>query len=163
MSDQSTLQPLNGSPEAGRGGFVALAVIAAAVGAGAAILFAPDQGARTRRRVTESLRSLGGEAASTIAQLQRDSRRRRAQSRREKRVVALAGVFIGAGLTALLTPESGLDTRRRLGGTLTRIKVGTVDRIERLRQRSGPEEGLAEESRPVRSIQELGRDPNSVF
>jgi hypothetical protein len=125
-------ESLNGSAKSGRGGFLALAVISAALGAG------------------------------TIAQLQRDLRRRRAQSRREKRIVALAGLFIGAGLTALLTPESGTATRRRLGGTLTRIKVGTVDRIERLRQREEPTEESSE-SRPVRSVQELGRDPNSVF
>src|SRR5215210_6218529 len=120
MSDEPTLEQLNGSPGSGRGGFVALAVIAAAVGAGAAILLAPEEGARTRRRVTQGLRSIGGEAAGTLAQLQRDLLKRRAQARREKRVVALAGLFIGAGLTALLAPESGTDTRRRLGGTLTR-------------------------------------------
>jgi hypothetical protein len=129
------LQPLDGTA-AGRGGFVALAVIAAALGAGAAILLAPDEGARTRRRVTQGLRSIGGEAASTIGQLQRDLRRRRDQSRREKRMIALAGLLVGAGLTALLTPESGTATRRRLSDTLGRIKVGTVDRIERLRQRT---------------------------
>jgi hypothetical protein len=43
---------------------------------------------------------------------------------------------VGAGLTSLLTPESGTATRRRLSDTLGRIKVGTVDRIERLRQRT---------------------------
>jgi len=155
-------ESLNGSSDAGRGGFVALAVIAAALGAGAAILLAPDEGARTRRRVTQSLRSLGGEAAGTIAQLQRDLLKRRVQSSREKRVMALAGLFIGAGLAALVTPESGTVTRRRLGGTLSRIKVGTVDRIERMRQRTEPGEAPAE-SRPVRSVQELGRDPNTVF
>ena len=165
MSDERSypLQPLNGDSGSGRGGFVALAVIAAALGAAAAILLAPDEGARTRRRVGQGLRNIGGEAASTIAQLQRDLGRRRAQTRREKRVVALAGLFIGAGITALLTPESGTATRRRLGGTFSRIKVGTVDRIERLRQRGQQEPGAAGESRPVRSVQELGRDPNSVF
>jgi gas vesicle protein len=155
-------ESLNGSADGGRGGFVALAVISAALGAGAAILLAPAEGARTRRRVTEGLRTIGGEAAGTITQLQRDLRRRRAQSRREKRIVALAGLFLGAGLTALLTPESGTATRRRLGGTLSRIKVGTVDRIERLRQRGESAEETSE-SRPVRSVQELGRDPNTVF
>jgi gas vesicle protein len=153
-------ESLNGSSE-GRGGFVALAVIAAALGAGAAILLAPDEGARTRQRVTQGLRSIGGEAAGTIAQLQRDLRKRRAQSSREKRIIALTGLLIGAGLTALLTPESGTATRRRLGGTLSRIKVGTVDRIERLRQRESGEDPA--ESGPVRSVQELGRDPNTVF
>jgi hypothetical protein len=60
-------ESLNGGSDAGRGGFVALAVIAAALGAGAAILLAPDEGSRTRQRVTQGLRSIGGEAAGTIA------------------------------------------------------------------------------------------------
>jgi hypothetical protein len=165
MSDNSefNLQPLNGAAEAGRGGFVALAVIAAAFGAGAAILLAPGDGAQTRRRVARGLRSIGGEAAGGIAQLQREIRRRRDQSRREKGVFALAGLLVGAGVTALLTPDSGTTTRRKLGGTMHRIKIGTVDRIERLRQRTEPAEEPAGEARPVRSVQELGRDPNSVF
>jgi hypothetical protein len=163
IPDDSFGTPLNGDAEASRGGFVALAVIAAALGAGAAILLAPDEGSRTRRRVTQGLKSIGGEAASTITQLQRDLRRRRAQSRREKRIMAIAGLLVGAGLTAVLTPESGTDTRRRLGGTFGRIKVGAVDRIERLRQRSPEAEESSTEPRAVRSVQELGRDPNSVF
>jgi gas vesicle protein len=127
-----------------RGGFVALAVLAAAAGAGAALLLAPDAGARTRRRV---------------GQLERQLRRRKHRSRREHRTFALAGLLVGAGLTALLTPESGPATRRLLGGTISRIRVGAVDRIERLRQAgtSAP----ADET--VRSVQELGRDPNDVF
>jgi len=165
MSDNSdfNLQPLNGAAEGGRGGFVALAVIAAAFGAGAAILLAPDEGAETRRRVARGLRSIGGEAAGGIAQLQREIRRRRDQSRREKRVFALAGLLVGAGVAALITPDSGTTTRRKLGGTINRIKIGTVDRIERLRQRAEPVEEPAGEGRPVRSVQELGRDPDSVF
>jgi len=169
MSDNAdfNLQPLNGggagAAKGGRGGFVALAIIAAAFGAGAAILLAPEEGAQTRRRVARGLRSIGGEAAGSIAQVQREIRRRRDQSRREKRVFALAGLLVGAGVTALLTPDSGTTTRRKLGGTFNRIKVGTVDRIERLRQRPEPAEEPGGEARPVRSVQELGRDPNSVF
>jgi gas vesicle protein len=148
--------------DTGRGGFVALAVIAAAAGAGAALLLAPDEGARTRQRVGRGLRSIGGEAAGTIAQLQRELRRRRNQSRREKQVVGLAGFLIGAGLAAILTPQSGPATRERLGSTLGRIKVGAVDRIGRLRRAGGATEQPAD-SQPVRSVQELGRDPNTVF
>ena len=120
------------------GGFVALAVLAAALGAGAAVLLAPDQGGRSRKRVGRGLRSLRGDAAGTVAQLRREIRRRRNQSRREKRVIAVAGLLIGAGVAALLAPESGSQVRRRLSGTLGRIKVGAIDRIERLRQ---PETG----------------------
>jgi gas vesicle protein len=147
-----------------RGGFVALAVIAAAIGAGAALMLAPAEGSRTRERVGRGLRSLKGEAAETIAQLQREIRNRRRQSRRDQQIIALAGVLIGAGLTALLTPESGAVARKRLGGTLSRIKVGAVDRIERLRQRQGQTTGNAGEEDPsIRTVQETGRDPNAGF
>jgi gas vesicle protein len=142
-----------------RGGFVALAVLAAAAGAGAALLLAPDSGSRTRQRVGRGLRGLRGEAAGTIVQLQREIRKRQSRSRREKRIFAFAGLLVGAGLTALLTPESGPATRKLLGGRLSRIKVGAVDRIERLRQADAPQAA----ENPVRSVQELGRDPNDVF
>jgi len=116
-----------------RGGFGALAVLAAAAAAGAALLLAPDARSRARQRA--------------------------GRGRREKRIIALAGFLVGAGLTALLTPETGPATRKLLGGTLSRIKVGAVDRIERLRQTDAPPPA---ENR-VRSVQELGRDSNDVF
>ena len=144
-----------------RGGFVALAVLAVAVGAGAAVLLAPEEGSKTRKLVGRGLRSLGGDAAETVAQLRREIRKRRNQSRRDKQIIAVAGLLIGAGVAALLAPESGAQVRRRLGGTLGRIKVGAIDRIERLRQREG--ETVPDEAEKVRTVQELGRDPNTVF
>jgi len=144
------------------GGFVALAILAAALGAGAAVLFAPDEGSKTRKRVGRKVRSLGDDTAERVARLQREIRRRRNQSRREKRMVALAGVLIGAGVAALVAP-GGEQVRSKLGGTLSRIKVGAVDRIERLRTRPGEPVPTPEEDREVRTVQELGRDPNSVF
>lgn len=138
------------SPAGEGGGFVALAVLAAALGAGAAVLLAPDQGGRTRKRVGRGLRSLRGDAAGTVAQLRREIRRRSNQSRREKRVIAVAGLLIGAGVAALLAPESGSQVRRRLSGTLGRIKVGAIDRIERLRQPDSETEAEA----PTASVAE---------
>ena len=165
MADEpasQNLTPTNGASEPGHGGFVALAVIAAAVGAGAALLLAPEAGSRTRKRVGQGLRSIGDEAAGTLTQLQREMHRRKRQTRREKQIFGLAGLLLGAGLTAILTPASGRAARQRIGGSLTRIKVGTVDRIERLRQRQDqPAEPTAEPQ--IRTVQELGRDPNSVF
>jgi hypothetical protein len=72
-------------------------------------------------------------------------------------------LLIGAGVAALLAPESGAQVRRRLGGTLGRIKVGAIDRIERLRPREDEAASDAAEPQEVRSVQELGRDPNTVF
>ena len=149
MPDINNLE--NGAPDAPageRGGFVALAVLAAALGAGAAVLLAPDEGGETRKRVGRGLRSLGGDAADTVAQLRREIRRRRNQSRREKRIIAVAGLLVGAGVAALLAPESGARVRQRLSGTLGRIRVGAVDRIERLRQ------GDAQASSPTASVTE---------
>ena len=163
MADEYSRYAIDGVSDGGRDGFVALAVIAAAVGAGAALLLAPDAGSKTRERVGRSLRNVGGEAAGTIAQLRRDIRRKRHQSRRENRIIGLAGLLIGAGLAAVLTPESGPATRRRIGGTWSRIRVGTVERIDRLR--AGHEPGAESGAQPdsVRTVQELGRDPNAVF
>jgi gas vesicle protein len=138
MTDQTTkleLDPVTRSSQAAPGGFVALAVIAAAAGAGAALLLTPDSGSRVAKQ--------------------------RRRSRGERRIIALAGLVVGAGLAVLLTPESGPTTRKLLGGTLKRIKVGAVDRIERLRQPNSAEPEAAEN--PVRSVQELGRESDSVF
>ena len=145
MPDHNPQKSTKDQTRGERGGLIVLAILAAAVGAGAALLLAPDTGSRTRQRVSRGLRDLRGEAAG--------------RSRRERRIIALAGVLIGAGLTAVLTPESGPATRKLLGGTFSRIKVGAVDRIERLRHPEAPE--LAEGT--VRSVQELGRNPNDVF
>ena len=159
MPTPDSVEFSNGHSAPEHSGFVALAVLAAVAGAGAALLLAPDSGSRTRQRVGQGIRGLRGEAAERVARLQREIRRGKRRSRQEKRIIALAGVLVGAGITALLTPESGPSTRKLLGGTLSRIKVGAVDRIERIRQAETRERG----ENPVRSVQELGRDPNDVF
>jgi gas vesicle protein len=147
-SPESQLEP---SSKGERGGFVALAVLAAAAGAGMALLLAPDEGSRTRKRVGKGIRGLRGEAGEIL--------RRERRSPQGNTLVAVAGFLVGAGLTALLTPESGPTTRKLIGGTLSRIKTGAVDRIDRLRRSEVPERT----ENPVRSVQELGRDPNDVF
>jgi gas vesicle protein len=134
MPDDELMNSTNDSPAGHRGGFIALAVVAAAIGAGAALLLGPDQRLRPRKS--------------------------RSRSRGERRIIAAAGFLVGAGLTALLAPESGPVTRQRLRGTFSKIKVGAIDRIERIRLSKVPS---TSEDAPVRSVQELGRDPNNVF
>ena len=162
MADDYPRSGSDGASQGERGGFVALAVIAAAVGAGAALLLAPEAGAMTRKRVGRGLRTVRGEARETIAQLQREIRRKKRDSRRESRLMGLAGLLIGAGLAAVLNPESGPATRQRVGSTWSRVKIGTVDCINRLRSREEPGEP-AVQPESVRTVQELGRDPNAVF
>jgi gas vesicle protein len=132
MPDSDSLETQDSS--SGSGGFLALALIAATAGAAAAILLTPERGLHGRK-----------------------AERKR---RRDQGSIAAAGFLVGAGLTALLTPESGWETRRILSSTLGRMKVGAIDHIERLRLTKVPS---TPEEPPVRSVQELGRDPDNVF
>ena len=93
--------------EGGRGGFFTLALIALALGAGSALLFAPAEGAKTRQRLGREILELRGGAAKTVARIQREVHRRRVRDRREKRLYALAGLVVGAGLGAFLRPLAG--------------------------------------------------------
>ncbi len=91
----------------GRGEFLTLALIALALGAGSALLFAPAEGAKTRQRLGREIRELRGGAAKTVARIQHEVHRRRTRDRREKRLYALAGLVVGAGLGAFLRPLAG--------------------------------------------------------
>jgi gas vesicle protein len=102
------------------GGFLGLAFLALAAGAGAALLFAPAEGAATRQVVGARLRDIRSAAEAGVNRLQRELRRREERRRRERRTAALIGFAAGAGLAALLMPTSGPDTRRRLAQTLSR-------------------------------------------
>src|SRR5512147_291350 len=110
--DNFDLEPAGG--EESRGGFLGLALVAMAVGAGAALLFAPVEGAKTRELVGERLRDFRGDAEGAIARVQRELGRRDARRRRERRSSALLGLALGAGVAALLLPQSGPETRRKL-------------------------------------------------
>ncbi len=120
--------------EEGSGGLLGMALLALAVGAGSALLFAPTDGARTRQFVGGGLRELRGGAEVAIRRVQHELSRREERRRRQRRISALLGLAVGAALAALLVPESGPDTRRRL--------------VERLKRRK--HEALAEAERVVR-------------
>jgi gas vesicle protein len=115
------------------GGLLGLALFALAVGAGAAMLFAPADGAKTRQIVGDRLKSLKGDAGEALERVQRELGRREARRRRERRSSALLGLAVGAGLAALLTPESGPEVRRRIADRLRRAeeKVPDLDRVVR--------------------------------
>jgi hypothetical protein len=103
-TDDFDLEP--GEAEGG-GGIFTLALIALALGAGSALLFAPAEGAKTRKLLSREIEELRGGAAKTVGRIQREVRRRRTRERREKRLYALAGLVVGAGLGALLRPRAG--------------------------------------------------------
>ena len=106
--------------EGGRGEFFTLALIALALGAGSALLFAPAEGAKTRQRLGKEIVELRGGAARTVARIQREVHRHRTRDRREKRLYALAGLVVGAGLGAFLRP---MAEREETGTGLDEMSV----------------------------------------
>jgi gas vesicle protein len=117
----------NATGEEGSGGFLGMAV-----GAGSALLFAPADGARTRELVTGGLRGIRGGAETALQRVQHELSRREERRRRQRRMSALMGLAVGAGLAALLVPESGPNTRRRLVERLKRRKDEVVSEAERV-------------------------------
>ncbi len=124
--DNFDLEPADG--EEPRGGLFGFALMALALGAGAALLFAPAEGAKTREVVSERLRGFRGEAEGAFGRVQRELGRREARRRRERRSSALLGLALGAGVAALLLPQSGPETRRKLSEAIRRRK-GEVDEV----------------------------------
>ena len=128
-----------GGEESHGGGLFGLALVALAVGAGTALLFAPAEGARTREVVGERLRDFRGEAESALARVQREVHRRDARRRRERSTSALLGLVVGAGVAALLLPQSGAETRRQLSAKLRRRKGDVEEAVDRVVRESQSE------------------------
>jgi len=122
-----------------RGGLLGLALAALAVGAGSALLFAPAEGAKTREVVSERLRGVRGEAQRAFERVQRELGHREARRRRQRRSSALLGLAVGAGLAALLLPQSGPETRRQLSATLKRRKNELEESVDRTVREPQPE------------------------
>jgi gas vesicle protein len=133
------LEPEEESSEGG--GSMGLALLAAAIGAGAALLFAPTEGARARQVLGGELRDLRGDASKVFGRLQREVQRRRARDRRQAGFAALAGLVIGAGLTALLTPASGPEARRRI-----------TERVRQLEKKKSAREPTTEAGRNAEQV-----------
>jgi len=131
------LEPAEG--EESQGGVLSLALVALAIGAGAALLLAPAGGSRTRAVVGERLRDIRGEAEGALSRVQRELGRREARRRRERRSSALLGLAVGAGVAALLTPVSGPETRQKLSAALRRGKEQADEAVERVVREPQPD------------------------
>jgi gas vesicle protein len=134
--EQFNLDDVDGK---GSGGIFGMALLALAVGAGAALLLAPAEGSRTRQWVGGGLRDIRGGAEGALRRVQRELGRREEQRRRQRRVSALLGLAVGAGAAALLMPESGPATRRRLVETLKRRTDQATENMERVVREPQPE------------------------
>lgn len=184
-TDSFTLAESSG---AGAGSVVVTAVVAAAVGAGVALLFAPEKGSKTRKRLGKRLRKLelskqleelelgkraamlGTGAAGGWKKFRKESARRldpEGSSGMNKPLYALLGTLAGAAVAVLLAPDSGSETRQRLGSKLKEMKDDASTRWQEHRagRRTAAEtgNGSADRDRDVRSVQELGREGSEVF
>jgi gas vesicle protein len=136
--DHLDLEPAGGEEPRG-GGLLGLALMALAVGAGTALLFAPAEGARTREVVGGRLRDFRGEAEGAFTRVQRELGRRDARRRRERRSSALLGLALGAGVAALLLPQSGSETRRKLSEAWQRRKSDVDEAVDRVVREPEPD------------------------
>ena len=156
----------------GTGGLLAGALLAAAVSAGMALLYAPAAGPETRKRVKrrlsrlekEALRSRPGrQAQRRIRMLQRRLDVRRHEQERARRRAMLIAAVVGAGIAVLLAPGPGAAARRKLGESARRAGEAAA-KLRRPRGAGGESDGdWRQPTRPVRSVQELGRDESDVF
>jgi gas vesicle protein len=90
MTDDETAPPITESPTLdetaghGRTGFLAGVLFGAFLGAGVALLFAPDKGQKTRRELDRRLRSLRHDALDAAGRA--GSRAKKELRRRERRL-----------------------------------------------------------------------------
>ncbi len=184
-TDSFTLTDAGG---AGGGSLVATAIVAAAVGAGVALLFAPETGAKTRKRLGKRMRKMelakqfedlelgkraammGSGAAGGWKRFRKESARRidpDSDSGSSKPLYAILGTLAGAAAAVLLAPDSGTRTRERLGNRIRDLKDDASTRWQEHRAGRGTAgetgNGAAERDRGVRSVQELGREGSEVF
>lgn len=155
-------------------GFVTTAVVAAAVGAGVALLFAPEKGTKTRKRLRKQLRSLelgkrintaelgrrwdgvrdeAGSRWSELEDLALREVRRRTRSPRRDLAMGTLGTLMGAGIALLLAPETGARARGMISEGWDHLRDEARDLRQRARaaRERTRTNGSADESSRARS------------
>ena len=135
-------------------------MLAAALGAGAAILLAPDEGSKTRKRVTRRSVLSVDDTAERVARFSGKSQRART-NRGGKSYRCLAGLLIGAGIAALSHQEGRKSGRGWVGRWAgSRSAPSTESNVFVPGRRNRADAG----GRPRSSHRSgAGRDPNTVF
>ena len=142
MEEFDLLDEPRAAREHGTAGIGTIA-LAAAVGAGVALLLATDAGRDTRKRVArklshlelgEHMERLGGVAAERLSAARARGRGRSRGGRRRQHAMrpqpkgesgalyAALGTVAGAALAALLTPQGGRETREWIGHTFDDLR-----------------------------------------
>jgi len=146
---------------------IATVALAAAIGAGVALLFTTDRGAETRKSVSRSvsrrlrkleLRNradrLGEAALEGWDQVRGEGQRRlkkyrgRARSEDHSALYATLGTVAGAALAALLTPQGGRETREWIGSTFDDLRENASLRWKEHRARRTAEPATTDPLRP---------------
>jgi gas vesicle protein len=128
-------------PRTTRSGGLGTIALAAAVGAGVALLVATEAGRDTRKRVARKLRHLeiperverlGSVASERLSEARRrrhrgggphGQRRSKAPSTGDNGALyAALGTVAGAAIAALLTPQGGRETREWIGHTIDDLR-----------------------------------------
>lgn len=148
-------------------GSIATVALAAAVGAGVALLFTTEGGERTREGLRRRFRDLDlGERASRLSDAARGGfERARGEAVRAARhyrepepdhsaLYATLGTVAGAALAALLTPQSGRDSRQWIGDAFDDIRQNASLRWKEHRARRARSPETADEA--VRRLEENG-------
>ncbi|HET8649403.1 MAG TPA: YtxH domain-containing protein [Gemmatimonadales bacterium] len=160
----------------GAGSMITTALLAAAVGAGVALLYAPEEGSKTRRKLSRRLGNWQEAAASGLSEgvdylssntreLRSMARRRGRQRASERRRAALMGTLAGAGLALLFAPASGSRIRSDIGRQVNNLKTDASEKYREFKRRRDTTRAVEPDAndRVVRTVEELGRESTEVF